>query len=409
MTKKGAEEKPQPKKDSSSLPIFELLSKYMDKELEFQNVKINAEELHIIFQPHILTPAPKVAKAPKAKEILTLPKLEFEPTLHTYSGVVAEVKIGATKAEGGSRGSAIKLGGQRAPHFCNFEGVLPNRPTISLDLFDMPVSLPKPVKENLKEVLDNPAEWAKLYVERWGAKMVSLHLVSTDPFIKDRTPREAAKTVEEVLQAVDVPILVGGSGNPEKDPAVFEKVCETAEGERILINSASLDNDYRRIGRAVKRHGHTVVAFTAMDVNNAKQLNKKLLDPEVGLAKEDIVMDPNTGALGYGLEYGFSVFERLRLAALNGDQDCNMPIMSGSTNAWGARESYKKRPELGPVELRGPLWETQTALSMLLAGADLILLMHPLSYKTLGTIMDSMMGPGKTEPFPYEGWVSMKS
>jgi acetyl-CoA decarbonylase/synthase complex subunit delta len=146
-----------------------------------------------------------------------------------------------------------------------------------------------------------------------------------------------------------------------------------------------------------------------MDVNNAKQLNKKLLDPEVGLAKEDIVMDPNTGALGYGLEYGFSVFERLRLAALNGDQDCNMPIMSGSTNAWGARESYKKRPELGPVELRGPLWETQTALSMLLAGADLILLMHPLSYKTLGTIMDSMMSLSRAEPFPYEGWVSMKS
>jgi len=404
-----AEGSRRPKKgDTNSLPFFELLNKYMGKELELQNVKLTAEELQIIFQPLIQQPKPKAVTAPKAKEILALSKLEFEPALHTYSGKIVEVTIGATKSEGGTRGSVVKLGGQQAPHFCNFEGTLPNRPVVSLDLFDMPVSLPKPVKENLREVLEDPAEWAKLYVEKWGAKMVSLHLVSTDPFIKDRSPAEAAKTVEEVLQAVDVPILVGGSGNPEKDPLVFEKVCEVAEGEGVLINSATLDNDYKRIAKAVKRHRQRVIAFTSMDINNAKQLNKKLLDPEVGLVKEDIVMDPNTGALGYGIEYGFSVFERLRLAALKGDPECNLPIMSGSTNAWGARESYKKRPELGPVELRGPLWEAMTALTMFLAGADLILLMHPLSRKILEGIIDSMMNPQKPEAFPYEEWVSMK-
>ncbi|MEM3737636.1 MAG: CO dehydrogenase/acetyl-CoA synthase subunit delta [Candidatus Bathyarchaeia archaeon] len=395
-------------KDNTHISISELLGKYIGRELEFQNVKITANEIHLIFQPFTRLPPAQVPKKPSVKEISALPRLEFEPPVHKYPGKIVEVRIGASKSEGGTRGSTVKLGGQQVLHFCSFEGVLPNGPVISLDLFDAPVPLPKPVKENLKEVLEDPAEWAKLYVEKWGARMVSLHLVSTDPFVKDRSPSEAAKTVEDVLQAVDVPILVGGSGNPEKDPAVFEKVCEVAEGERILINSATLDNDYKRIGRAVKRHGHAVVAFSAMDVNNAKQLNKKLLDPEVGLSREDIVMDPNTGALGYGLEYGFTVFERLRLAALNGDKDCNMPIMSGSTNAWGARESYKKKPELGPVELRGPLWETVTALTMLLAGADLILLMHPLSYKTLNTIIDSMMSLKQTEPLPYKEWVSMK-
>ena len=293
-----------------------------------------------------------------------------------WSGRIVEVKIGATKSEGGSRDKVVVVGGESELPLFGSRSEIPNPPVISMDVFDCKIPLPRVLKEPFIEVLEDPAEWARLCVNKYGADMVSLHLVSTDPNVLDRSPKEAAKTVEEVLQAVKVPLIIGGSGNPKKDPKVFEEVAKVAEGERCLLSSATLDV-YKEIAAAALIYGHNVVAFTPVDVNLAKHLNRLLLS--MGLPRNRIVMDPTAASLGYGHEYSFTVIERIRLGGLQGDKDLQMPILVGVTNAWGAREAWLKDPSLGPREYRGPIWEAVTGITYMLAGADILMMMHPIA------------------------------
>jgi len=182
----------------------------------------------------------------------------------------------------------------------------------------MKVPLSKAVKMHVREVVDDPAAWAKLAVEKFGADMVTVHLISIDPLLKDATPKDAVKTVEEILQAVDVPLVIGGCGDPIKDADVFEEIAETFSGERFLISSITQDMDVERCAKFVKKNGHTALSFTPMDLNLARELNRRMYD---FLDKKDIVMDLTTAALGYGLDYAFTNMERARLAGLMGDTE----------------------------------------------------------------------------------------
>ena len=307
-------------------------------------------------------------------------------------GKVVEVKLGATKSEGGSRGKSLTIGGESAPPFYSFERVMPHKPVVAVDVFDMKVPLAKAVKMHVKEVMEDPAEWAKLAVDKFAADLVTVHLISVDPMLKDTSPREAVKTVERVVQAVDVPIVIGGCGDPVKDANVFEAVCEAFAGERFLINSITRDMDVERCAKYIKKNGHAALSFTPMDLNMARELNRRLYD---FLPREDIVMDLTTAALGYGLDYAFTNMERARLAALMGDTELAQPMSSGTTNAWAAREAWlEMAPEWEPRELRGPLWELTTALTLLLAGVDLFMMMHPAAVKTLKDIIDQLLSGG---------------
>ncbi|MHC1596581.1 MAG: pterin-binding domain-containing protein, partial [Candidatus Syntropharchaeales archaeon] len=130
-------------------------------------------------------------------------KFSVEP--EKYTTAVEEVTIGATKADGGTRETTVTVGGERALPFFNYAAPMPNPIAITLDCFDMPIGLAKAVKVHYEDVMESPGEWAKKNVEKFGADMVTIHLISTDPLIKDTPPKEAAKVVEEVLQAVKVP------------------------------------------------------------------------------------------------------------------------------------------------------------------------------------------------------------
>jgi len=390
--------------------LLELLSKL--GEIELEDVDIDVDELEIWIQPAVPVVAPPKPAAPKVtlekpSEII---RTEFQPPAETYPGKILEVKLGATKAEGGSRGKTITLGGETTPAFCLFEGAQPNPPAISADVFDTKISLPKALKMHVQEVMEDPSEWAKLAVNKFEADAVTIHLLSTDPLIKDASPNEAAKTVEEILQAVDVPIIVGGCGDPKKDAEVFKKVAEVAEGERVLLSSLTLDMAERgvlgEVAEAAKKHGHVVLGFTAMELNSAKELNRRLYEY---IPRDSIMMDLTTAALGYGLEYSFSIHERARLAAINGDPELQHPTLSGSTNAWAAREAWMKiGDEWEPRELRGPLWETITALTLLLAGVDMFLMMHPAAIHTVKEVINSLMSTGKAKPEKIADWVSIK-
>ncbi len=327
-----------------------------------------------------------------------------------WKAPIQEVILGATSADGGSRKSTVTLGGENAlPYY--FDSPMPHRNHITMDVFDMPINMAKAVKSNYEDVINSPAEWAKKVVRDFGADMVTIHLISTDPNIKDTSPKEAAKTVEEVLQAVDVPIVIGGSGNPEKDPAVLEKAAEVAEGERCLLASASLNLDYARIAEAAKKYNHVVLSWTQLEIIAQKELNRKLMK-QCGVARENIIMDPTTAALGYGLDYAYTNMERIRLAGLTGDNELNFPMSSGTTNAWGAREAWmvssplKEDSEWGPREYRGPIWEIVTGLTLSLAGNDLFMMMHPTAVQVLREITQTLYGSKETEPVNIDNWVS---
>jgi acetyl-CoA decarbonylase/synthase complex subunit delta len=388
--------------------LLELLAKF--KEIELEDFELEVKDLELWLQsgalPRQVMPQLKVAPALKGKPT-ELMQTQFVPPVETYPGKIVEVKLGATKGEGGTRGRTITIGGETSPPFYTFERPVVHPPVVTLDVFDMELPLSKAVKMHVKEVIGDPAAWAKLAVEKFGADMVTIHLISVDPLLKDATPKDAVKTVEEVLQAVDVPLVIGGCGDPVKDTAVFAEIAETFAGERFLISSITQDMDVERCAKFVKKNGHVALSFTPMDLNLARELNRRLYD---FLGHEDIVMDLTTAALGYGLDYAFTNMERARLGGLMGDVELAHPMSSGTTNAWAAREAWlKMSPEWEPRELRGPLWEVTTALTLLLAGVDLFMMMHPAAVKTLKEVTAQLVSGKKADACKFLDWVSLKT
>jgi acetyl-CoA decarbonylase/synthase complex subunit delta len=387
--------------------LLDLLAKF--QEIELEDFELEVKDLELWLQsgalPSQLMPQLKVAPALKGKptELMTA---KFVPPVETYPGKIVEVKLGATKGEGGTRGRSIIIGGETSPAFYTFEQPVVHPPVVTLDVFDMELPLSKAVKMHVKDVIGDPAAWAKRAVEKFGADMVTVHLISIDPLLKDATPKDAVKTVEEITQAVDVPLVIGGCGDPVKDTAVFAEIAETFAGERFLISSLTQDMDVERCAKFVKKNGHVALSFTPMDLNLARELNRRLYD---FLDKEDIVMDLTTAALGYGLDYAFTNMERARLAGLMGDVELAHPMSSGTTNAWAAREAWMKMPpEWEPRELRGPLWEVTTALTLLLTGVDLFMMMHPAAVKTLKEVTAQLVSGKKADATKFADWVSLK-
>jgi acetyl-CoA decarbonylase/synthase complex subunit delta len=404
------------KLDTKLAELLKLLGLEGNRDIELEDVELTIGEL--VLDPSVLTSAalkavtpPKMkAVAPPTVKPTTILEAPFTPFVQEYPGKIREVTLGATKSEGGSRGKPVVIGGATTPAFYLFEKTPPNPPVISVDVFDMKVTLPKAIRMQVEDVWEDTAAWAKRAVDKWGAKVLTLHLLSTDPLIKDTSPAEAMKTVEEVLQAVDVPLIIGGCGDPKKDAAVFTKVAEMAEGERVLLSSVTLDMDeaglLEGVAKAAAKYGHLILGFTALDLNRAKELNRKLCDY---MPEGDILMDLTTAALGYGLEYSFTIHERARMAALMGDKELQHPVLSGTTNAWAAREAWMNLgPEWEPRSLRGPLWETVTALSLLLAGVDLFMMMHPDAIRTMKKVTQQLMTRGKAKPEKIANWVNAK-
>ena len=358
---------------------------------------------------HEVTPV----EVPKFKIPEKLISAKFEPYKVEYPGTIEEVTLGATKADGGTREVTVTIGGEKSLAFYNFDAQNPNIPVIAIDVFDRKPMLAKAVREHYEDVLEDPAEWARKAVRDFGADLVTLHLISTDPLLEDTPASEAVKVVEDVLQAVKVPLIIGGSGNKEKDPEVLERAAEVAEGERIMLASATLDMDWERIGNAAKKYGHVILSWTQMDINNQKTLNRYLLK-RVGIERKSIVMDPTTAALGYGLDYAFTNMERIRISGLRGDTDLNFPMSSGTTNAWGAREAWMKDSPIegdtpwGLRELRGPIWEIVTGMTLALAGVDMFMMMHPGALAVLKEWMKMLSGVVEESIDNVDDWITME-
>ncbi len=317
----------------------------------------------------------------------------MEKAIEKWASKVNEVIIGATEKEGGTRSSLIKVGGATTLPFLHFEGAIPNPPAIAMEVWDMePPDWPAVLKEPFGDVLGDPAEWARKCTKEYGADFLCLRLAATHPDTKNSSPQEASATVKKVLGAVSVPLMIIGSNQAEKDTEVIPAVSEAARGENCLIGIA-VEANYKTITAACQSDGHSIIAESPIDINLAKQLN--ILISDMGFPPEKIIMHPATGALGYGLEYTYSIMERTRLAALQGDRMMSMPMVNFvGQEVWRVKEaktSEAEVPEWGPIASRGPLWEITTAVSYLQSGADILVMCHPEAIesvrKTIGDLM----------------------
>lgn len=315
-----------------------------------------------------------------------------------WSGKVAEVRLGATAAEGGTRSHQVVVGGQNTLPFLTFEGVVPNPPAVFGEIADREPEWPENLKEAFGDDLKDPVAWARRWVDEYGATGLCLRLVSADPEGENASAEAVAAGVRKVLEAVKVPLIIIGTEDAERDNEIFPAVAEAAQGERVFLGPVTRDN-YKSIAAAAILHHHGVIAQAPVDVNIQKQTNILLM--EFGLKAEDIMMDPTTGGLGYGLEYTYSVMERLRLGALQGESKVAVPIVvypgQESWRAKEAREPASVRPEWGDVQTRGVLWELLTATNSLQAGADLLVCRHPEAARRLKEHIHELITQGSEE------------
>ncbi len=305
----------------------------------------------------------------------------------TYSGKIYSVQLG-------TGAKAATIGGASALPYLGFEGTFPNRPAVALEVLDIaPDDWPETVKKAVGGAASSPVQWAK-FCQQSGADIVALRLIGTHPDQQNKSADEAAKVAAEVAAAVDIPLIVLGSGHIEKDSQVLQAAAASTRGKNCAIGKA-VEENYKTVAAAAMANDHKLIAMSQLDVNLAKQLN--ILLTQMGFAKERIIMDPMSSALGYGLEYTYSVMERIRLAALlQNDPMMQTPIVCDiGANVWKVKETMapdSEVPEWGGLEDRALAWEAMTASAMLVSGADMLIMRHPGAAAKAKELIGELMG-----------------
>jgi len=297
----------------------------------------------------------------------------------SYTGKIKEVTLG-------TKDKAIAIGGETSYPFYLFEGEMPHLPRIAMEIWDCPPEdWSEAALEPFAGVTDDPVAWAKKCIDDYGAEMIAIQLISTDPNGLNRGPDEAAEVVKKVADAIDVPLIVWGTANHDKDTEVLRQVSELCQGKNLIIGPVE-EGDHKKIGASAIAYHHTVTASTPIDINLAKQLN--ILLGNLGVSDELIVMDPTVSGIGYGIEYCYSVMERMRMAGLTQqDTKLQFPIICNiSKEVWKTKEAnlpFEVDPKLGDVKKRGILMEAISAMVLLLAGADVLIMRHPEAIKLI--------------------------
>src|SRR3972149_2785947 len=303
--------------------------------------------------------------------------MPFEIPKTAYNGKIKEKKRG--KGD-----KAVTVGGETAYPFYLFEGQMPDLPKIAMEVYDMPPEeWPEAALEPFAGVTGDPVAWAQKCIKDYGAEMICLQLLSTDPNGQNRPADEAAKVVKKVADAIDVPLMVWGTANHDKDTEVLRAAAEICQDKSLILGPVE-EADHKKIGAAAIGYKHTVAAATPIDINLAKQLN--ILLGNLGVQDSMLLMDPTVSSIGYGIEYCFSVMERMRMAALTQqDTKLQFPIICNiAKETWKTKEAKiteKDDPRMGDARKRGILLESMSAMVLLLAGADVLIMRHPEAIK----------------------------
>jgi len=309
-----------------------------------------------------------------------------------WPGAVRVVTLGATAQEGGTRSRTVTVGGEKSLPFMHFEAETPHRPAVAIEIKDQrPTDWSPLLLQTWGNVVDDPAAWAKA-AEAAGADLIELSLSQTGRDGSPPTGAAAVAAAKAVLGATGLPLLVFGPGRAALDNELLVAVAEATKGERLVLGICE-DKNYRTIVATAMANDHLISARCPMDVNLSKQLN--ILISDMGLPLDRVLMDPTTGALGYGIEYGYSVMERLRLAALQGDAMTQLPlIVTPGFEAWKTKESKVGEGvphEWGDWLARAINWEVTTAIALLESGANIVVLRHPESVKRVKMAIDELM------------------
>jgi acetyl-CoA decarbonylase/synthase complex subunit delta len=324
--------------------------------------------------------------------------MAIEIPKENWAGSVRVVTLGATADEGGTRSHTVTVGGETALPYLHFEGEIPHRPILALEIRDRKPDNWSPLLLQVwGKAMDDPGAWAKA-AEDAGADMIYLVLSQTTADGKPNTPENSRTAVRKVLDSTGLPLAVVGPGQADIDNELMVPVAEEAEGERLLLGICE-EKNYRTIVAAALANNHLVQSKTPMDVNLSKQL--VILINDMGLPLERIIMDPTTGALGYGIEYGYSVMERLRIAALQGDTMTQQPMLvNPGEEAWKVKESKVSEgvpANWGDWERRALEWEAITATSLIHSGADILILRHPETLRRVRAVINALLTPASTK------------
>jgi acetyl-CoA decarbonylase/synthase complex subunit delta len=304
--------------------------------------------------------------------------MAFSIPKENYSGRVNEVTIGAKRA--------AVFGGENVLPFHTFEGIAPHRPVIALEIQDVPPDdWPDTLRDAYGEAANDPVTWARYCQDSLNAEAIALRLIGTHPDREDRTPEEAARTVDAVLKAIEVPLIILGSNHIEKDAAVLVAASAAAKDRNCVIGKAQ-ENNYKTVTAAAMANNHKLIAMAELDINLSKQLN--ILISQMGFDKERLIIDPMCSALGYGFEYTYSVMERIRLAALTQNDVTMQQPMLGDIGmyTWKVKEAQapgEDLPQWGALRERGVAWEALTAGALLVAGAEMLIMRHPDAVKAV--------------------------
>jgi len=338
--------------------------------------------------PHssLLTPH---STLPSASERISNIK-SFALPAESSSGATYAVKLGSEK-----RGKTYTIGGASCMPFHFWEGKMPNKPLIAMEVFDsISEKYPEVLRKIYGDVLTKPADMAKLCVSKYEADLISVKLDGIHPERENRSAAQSIELVKSILAAVDVPLIISGISHFEKNNEVLKVIAQACEGENLLFNFVEQDN-YRTIAGAALAYGHTLVAQAPIDVNISKQLN--ILLTNMGIAADKIIIDPMTSTIGYGIEYTYSVMERIRLTGLGGDNMLLSPMIVSVGQECAKVKEFKASetafPDWGDLSKRAAYWEVSTATSLLYAGADILIMYTPEAVMAVKkTINDLMSG-----------------
>ncbi|MDP2044430.1 MAG: acetyl-CoA decarbonylase/synthase complex subunit delta [Candidatus Omnitrophota bacterium] len=314
--------------------------------------------------------------------------METQLALEKWPGIISTVTIGAKKEDGGSRIDTLKIGGQNTLPLLFKEGAIPNKPRIAFEIWDIPAQdWPEELINVYGKAINDPFAWAEKCVNEYQAQLLCLKMQGTHPDFGNKGAHEAAKFVSTLLSRVKIPLVIIGSGDDAKDNLIMPDCAQAAKGEHCLIGCAVQDN-YKTLVAAALADGHSIIAESPIDINIAKQLN--ILISDMGLNLERIVINPTIGALGYGLEYAYSIMERARLAALSGDKTLAMPfICFVGQEAWRAKEAKAEAQQ-------GIIWEAITATSLIQSGADLLVMRHPKAAQEVNRYIERLYAAGES-------------
>jgi acetyl-CoA synthase len=350
--------------------IKALSRKFLDR--EHQPLESDAGDMPRGPWPRALPAAPKAAERISSIAAFQVRKEACEVPIWT-------VTLGAGKKEGGTRGKTYAIGGETCMPFHFWEGQMPHRPLVAMEVFDrISEKYPHELRKLYGDLLHNPAQMAQVCVEQYGADLISMRLDGTHPERGGRSPQQSVQLVKAVLEAVDVPLIITGHNHYESINEAMKAIAHACAGENLLFNWVEQDN-YRTIAGSALAYGHSLVSQSPIDVNISKQMNILLGNMEI--KPERIIMDPMTSSTGYGIEYTYSIMERIRSTALNGDAMLAGPMLvtpgQECSKIKESRASGKDFPAWGDLGKRVALWEFTTAMSLLYAGADLFIMYHP--------------------------------